>query len=121
MLASGRTRFSMRLSTDEKPTVGALGMERLGDPPGDRVVVGDAEDERRSCRRAVPSVPPSDTVSVHAYHRRMTPTDASRGAPRGRGLVLDADGVIVLAGEALPGAPEAVAGARASAASRSAS
>ena len=27
--------------------LGALGVERLGDPPGDRVVVGDAEDERR--------------------------------------------------------------------------
>ena len=63
--------------------LGALGMERLGDPPGDRVIVGDAEDERRlaveqshpflrACRRRA------------AYHRRMTTgSTASGGAPRG--------------------------------------
>ena len=61
--------------------LGALGVERLGDPPGDRVVVGDAEDERRlaveqshpvlrACRRRA------------AYHRRMARIALRARAPR---------------------------------------
>ena len=83
--------------------LGALGVERLGDAPGDRVVVGDAEDERRlaveqshpilrACRRRA------------AYHRRDDDRIGSATALRGvRGLVLDADGVLVLQGAAAAG------------------
>ena len=45
-VASGRTRFSIRLSIDEKPDLGALVVERPRDAPGDRVVVRDPEDQR---------------------------------------------------------------------------
>ena len=101
--------------------LGALGVERLGDPPGDRMVVGDAEDERRlaveqshpflhACRRRA------------AYHRPMTTDRHLREALRGvRGLVLDADGVLVLQGEAAPGIGRGGRRSQASAASRSAS
>ena len=77
--------------------LGTFRVQGLGDPPRDRVVVGDAEDERRlaveqshpvlrTCRRRA------------AYHRPMTPhrlREALRGV---RGFVLDADGVLVLQG-----------------------
>ena len=88
--------------------LGALGVERLGDPPGDRVVVGDAEDERRLALeqshpvlRAVSS--PGSLPSAR-WHRIDCAT-ALRGV---RGLVLDADGVIVLKGEPLPGSVDAI-------------
>ena len=45
-VASGRTRFSIRLSIDEKPTSAPFVVQRPGDPPGDRVVVRDPEDQR---------------------------------------------------------------------------
>src|SRR4029079_3796926 len=86
---------------------GAFGVERLGDPPGDRMVVGDPEDERRlSVEQSHPS-PPACRCPA-AYHRAMT-TDGLRAALRGvRGLVLDSDGVLVLPAKALPGSVDAV-------------
>ena len=64
----------MSISTDEKPTVGSLAVERLGDAPGDGVVVGQPEDQgalalqqthllhpsvRRPGLRRAPSVSPA--------------------------------------------------------------
>ncbi len=87
--------------------LGAFRMEGLGDPPRDRVVVGDAEDERRL------AVEQSHPVLQRVVARQptiaaMTP-DGLRAALQGvRGLVLDADGVIVLQAKPLPGSVEAV-------------
>ena len=91
----------------------ALLVERPGDAPGDRVVVRDAEDRAPSSRRAVPSVDlatvlvgtPAVDAAVTAPRR---PTFA-RPCAGVRALLLDLDGVIVLKGEPLPGAAEALA------------
>ena len=90
-----------------EPDLGALIVEGAGDPPGDRVVVGDAEDERRLAIEQSHLVLRA-TRRRAAYHRPMT-RDGLRQALRGvRGLVLDADGVIVLQGQPLPGSIDAV-------------
>ena len=57
LVASGRTRFSIRLSTRAEADGRAVLVERPRDAPGDRVVVGDPEDRARSCRPAGPSRP----------------------------------------------------------------
>src|SRR3954471_14811607 len=71
------------------------------------MVVGDTEDERRlALEQSHPVL--QRALAPAAYHRAMT-TKGLRAALRGvRGLVLDADGVLVLRAKALPGSVEAV-------------
>ena len=77
--ASGRTRRSSRLSTDEKPSVAPCVVERLGDAPGDRVVVRDPEDQRLLAVEQAHPVLRSSCARGRAYHRAVPrsrhPTD----------------------------------------------
>ena len=87
--AAGRA-CSMRLSIELKPTSAPCVVERLGDPPGDRVVVGDAEDERLLAVEQSHPCSSSHRVVAGAYHRRMskmtppTPTADTRSRRRPR-------------------------------------
>ena len=106
--ARGRTRFSIRLSTDEKPTSAPSAWSASAMPqaiewslatPKMSAVLPSSSPIRSSarCRRRA------------AYHRRMAPDPTAAAALQGvRGLVLDADGVIVLKGEPLPGSVDAI-------------
>src|SRR3954469_12400256 len=104
--ASGRTRFAIRLSTEENPTSApsawsASAMPHaiewsLATPKMSAVLPSSSPIRPPACPRAA------------AYHRAMT-TDGLGTALRGvRGLVLDADGVLVLQAKALPGSVDAV-------------
>src|SRR6476469_677293 len=108
-VASGRTRFASRLSTDEKPTSAPSAWSAWAIPhaiewsvatPKMSAVLPSSNPIRilRACRGGA------------AYQRAMT-ADRLRTALRGvRGFVLDADGVLVLNGAPLPGSIEAVQG-----------
>ena len=92
--------------------LGALRVERPGDAPGDRVIVRDAEDQRRSCPRAGPSVTSRVPMQPTIMPDRKRPPTALRDALRGvAGFVLDADGVLFLKGEPIAGSMAALAAA----------
>ena len=94
---TGRRRARRRSSRSRSPAAGpasrsgsrpsrsrprALVVERLGDAPGDRMVVGDAEDQRLLARRAVPSPPSLRSSSVRCHHARPTRPRRDRPACR---------------------------------------
>src|SRR3954470_7702759 len=104
--AGGRTRFSMRLSTDENPTSAPSAWSASAMP---HAIEWSLATPKMSA--VLPSSSPIDPPACgrrRAYHRAVT-TEDLRTALRGvRGLVLDADGVLVLQAKALPGSVEAV-------------
>ena len=77
--AAGRA-CSMRLSTEEKPTVAPSRVEGLGDAPGDRVVVGDPEDQRLLAVEQSHRDPPSSATLPIMPHA-TPPDDRSARAP----------------------------------------
>ena len=114
-VASGRTRFSIRLSIDEKPTSAPSSWSARAMPqaiewsfatpkisaflPSSRPISSSASRPEHS-RYASPMTTVKPTLAAAAL------TKALEGV---RALLLDLDGVIVVAGEAVPGAPEAIA------------
>ena len=109
--ARGRTRRSIRLSTDEKPTVAPWSWNALAMP---QAIEWSFATPNTSALR-----PSSSPILASSCGSGYPPTimpempradDALRAALHGvRGLLLDLDGVLVLAGKAVPGAPEAMA------------
>ena len=115
MSASGRTRFSIRLSIDEKPTSAPSSWSARAIP---QAIEWSLATPKISA--FLPSSRPISSSASRPEHSRyassmttLKPTLAAvalRKALDGvRALLLDLDGVIVVAGEAVPGAPEAIA------------
>ena len=81
-LASGRTRFSSASPWIGEGQFGAGGARRLGDPPGDRAIVGDAHDEAALALQE-PAYRTLLRRAVRMRHRQPDPLFSSGRNPRG--------------------------------------
>ena len=126
--ARGRTRLSIRLSIDEKPTSAPSAWRAWAMPqaiewsfatPKISAFLPSSSPIRRPLRCIAAPMRPSARLTI-ATQARPAPDPAPR--PAGvRALLLDLDGVIVVAGGAVPGAPEAIGDARGARRSRTGS
>ncbi len=102
--ASGRTRFSMRLSTDEKPTSAPSACRARAMP---QAIEWSFATPKMSA--VFPSSSPivrSFVFPIRCHHARPPPRQgrpARRPAGASEAFVLDADGVLILKGERDPG------------------
>ena len=106
--ASGRTRRSIRLSTDEKPTIAPSAWNAFAMPQA--MEWSFATPNTSALRPSSRPMRCSSFATLRIMPDRPATDDALRAALHGvRGLLLDLDGVLVLKGRAVPGAVEALA------------
>ena len=109
--ASGRTRFSIRLSTEENPTSAPCAWSARAIPHA--IEWSLATPKIRAVLPSSNPIVPSLACAVRCYapimpDRRPRPTDLRAALDGVAGFVLDADGVLILKGRPIPGALDAL-------------